>query len=76
MFDHMTQRQKDLLLAQVMYRIKPEDRRHLMREIPDAYSAWCGTQVVKVVRVSDGVDIDDLGTEVVQLKVTTSEAQR
>jgi len=52
--DGMTTRQKDLLLMQLMYRVKPEERGLLMREIPDAYNAWCGSQIVSVVRVSDG----------------------
>lgn len=51
---NMTERQKDLLLMQLMYRAKPEDRAHLMREVPDAYNAWCGGDVVQVVIVSDG----------------------
>jgi len=51
---NMTDRQKDLLLATLMYRAKPEDRAHLMREVPDAYNAWCGGPVVQVTIVSDG----------------------
>jgi hypothetical protein len=50
----MTSRQKELLLMQCMYRITPEQRFHLMREVPDAYNAYCGNPVVRVVRVSDG----------------------
>lgn len=52
--DSMTMRQKDLLLMQCMYRITPEQRGHLMREVPDAYNAWCDSNVVQVIRVSDG----------------------
>lgn len=51
---NMTERQKDLLLAALMYRVLPEGRAHLMREVPDAYNAWCGTAVVQVSLVSDG----------------------
>lgn len=50
----MTERQKTLLLEACMFRINMEQRGHLMREVPDAYNAWCGNTVVKVVRVSDG----------------------
>ena len=48
MIDHMTTRQKELLLVQCMYRITPDQRRHLMREVPDAYNAWCQSPVVSV----------------------------
>jgi len=51
---NMTDRQKDLLLAALMYRVLPEGRAHLMREVPDAYNAWCGGNVVEVRIVSDG----------------------
>ena len=50
----MTDRQKTLLLEACMYRVTPEQRGFLMREVPDAYNAWCGNAVVQVVRVSDG----------------------
>jgi hypothetical protein len=52
--ENMTSRQKDLLLMQCMFRVNPEQRRHLMIEVPDAYNAWCGNDVVQVVRTSDG----------------------
>jgi hypothetical protein len=55
---NMTERQKDLLLAALMYRVLPEGRAHLMREVPDAYNAWCGGTVVQVVRASDGKVIE------------------
>ena len=52
--ENMTTRQKDLLLMTLMYRLKPEGRAHLMREVPDAYNAYCDREVVRVIRVSDG----------------------
>lgn len=56
---NMTTRQKDLLLAALMYRVLPEGRAHLMREVPDAYNAWCGNNaVVQVVRTSDGKPVE------------------
>ena len=50
-------RQCELLLDALMYRIKPEGRALLMRELPDAYNAYCGRDVARVVRVSDGEPI-------------------
>jgi len=47
--DTMTSRQKDLLLLQLMYRVTPEQRRHLMREVPDAYNAYCGSRIAVVM---------------------------
>ena len=52
--DGITVRQKDLLLMQLMYRCTPQQRGHLMREVPDAYNAYCGSAVVQVIRTSDG----------------------
>lgn len=52
--ENMTTRQKELLLEACMHRILPDQRRHLMREVPDAYNAYCGFEVVRVSRVSDG----------------------
>ena len=53
--ENMTTRQKDLLLMQCMYRVTPEQRGFLMAETPDAYNAWCGSEVVTVSRTSDDV---------------------
>lgn len=55
--DDMTTRQKELLLAACMHRISLDQRGYLMREVPDAYNAYCGRPVVKVVRVSDGEEM-------------------
>lgn len=56
----MTNRQKELLLQQCMYRVTPEQRGFLMLEVPDAYNAWCGRPVVSVIRNSDGVPVEEL----------------
>lgn len=44
----MTDRQKDLLLTALMYRATPDVRGAVMREVPDAYNAYCGREVVSV----------------------------
>lgn len=58
--ENMTNRQKELLLQQCMYRVTPEQRGFLMLEVPDAYNAWCGRPVVSVIRNSDGVPVEEL----------------
>lgn len=50
----MTTRQVELLMEACMFRINPEQRRAIMREVPDAYNAYCGYDVVQVSKVSDG----------------------
>lgn len=35
------------------YRMKPEDRAQLMRDLPSVYNAVCGWDVVKVVHAED-----------------------
>lgn len=51
---NMTNREKELLLEACMHRVTPEQRGFLMREVPMAYNAYCGSQIVRVVRSSDG----------------------
>jgi len=58
MFDHMTQRQKDLLLAQCMYYLTMDQRHKIMREIPQAYNAWCQREVMLVVNKSEQQEAD------------------
>lgn len=44
------------LLDALMYILKPEDRATIMRRVPEAYNAYVGREVVKVVR-ADGTDL-------------------
>lgn len=41
------------LLDALMYRLSPEDRAVLMGELPAAYNAYVGGEVVQVVRRAD-----------------------
>lgn len=46
------------LLDTVFHYMGQELRGRLMVECPAAYNAYCGREVVKVVRTSDGTDIE------------------
>lgn len=56
----MTSHQQEQLIEALMYRVSQEQRAHVMREVPDAYNAYCRMRrpgvapIVEVVRVSDG----------------------
>lgn len=47
---------KDLVLAVLAHHLTPDLRRKVMEEVPQAYNAWVGQDVVRVERVSDGAD--------------------
>ncbi len=55
----MTHLQTELLLAVVKSYMQPEMRRHLMRECPAAYNAFCERTVV-------GSQVIDTGSPVIQ----------
>ena len=44
---------KDQLLAVLFHYMDQPLRRKAMREAPDAYNAYCGRAIVRVVRTSD-----------------------
>ena len=48
----MREYHKDQVLAVVKYYLKPELRRIIMREVPEAYNAWVGRTVMMTERVS------------------------
>jgi hypothetical protein len=50
----VTDHQKDQLISSLMYYLPMDIRGKVMREVPDAYNAYCGYTVVEVVRASDG----------------------
>jgi hypothetical protein len=50
----MTDHEKDMVLAAVKHYMKPDLRARVMREVPDAYNAWVGRDVVDVVSVNGG----------------------
>jgi hypothetical protein len=52
-FDALTREQSKQMLEFFMHRVSPEQREELAGTLPAAYNAWCGSQVVKVVSVSD-----------------------
>ena len=52
-FDGMTREQQEQMLAWFMHRVGPDQREELAGTLPAAYNAWCGSQVVQVVSVSD-----------------------
>jgi L-asparaginase II len=47
--DTMTTREKEILLSACMYYMTGEMRAKVMREVPGAYNAYCGREVVKVI---------------------------
>lgn len=50
----MTDHEKDLVLEVVKHYLPMDLRAKVMREIPLAYNAWMGMEVMKSVRISDG----------------------
>jgi len=56
---NLTSMQKDQLLQFFFYHMPFEQRERLMAELPRAYNAACGRQVVKVVNVAHASDGSD-----------------
>lgn len=54
MSDNMTTHQKEQLLAALMYYLEPATRRRIMRELPEAYNAWCGRTILTVTHTETG----------------------
>lgn len=52
----MTNHEKDLVLAVVKHHMRPELRRIVMTQVPQAYNAWVGREVTLVVR-ADGTTL-------------------
>ena len=44
----MTDHQRQQLLDALMHYVGPDVRRKVMRELPLAYNAYCGREIVKV----------------------------
>lgn len=53
----MTDHEKDQVLAVLKHHMSMDLRATVMREVPAAYNAWVGREVVTVVRASDGSTI-------------------
>lgn len=49
----MTDEQKDQMLGFLTHRMEGELRGRLMRALPEAYNAFCGEEIVRVVRAKD-----------------------
>ena len=49
----MTRHEMELLLAVIKQHMDQDLRGKVMREVPLAYNAWCGRDVVQITRVSD-----------------------
>jgi hypothetical protein len=49
---NLTDTQKDQLLAFFAFNLSMEMRGRLMVELPMAYNAWCGREVVRVLHVN------------------------
>lgn len=47
----MTTHEMEMLLAAIGYRLTPEIRRAVMREIPGIYNKWIGFEVMRVTEV-------------------------
>ena len=52
--EYMNNHEKDLVLAVVKHYMKPELRRIVMTQVPQAYNAWMSGEYTEVRRVSDG----------------------
>jgi hypothetical protein len=44
----------ELLLTVIKQHMDMDLRAKVMREVPQAYNAWCGHEIVKVIHASDG----------------------
>lgn len=51
--DNMTDHQRRQLLDALMHHLTPETRRKVMREVPQAYNAYCGREIVHVTTPTD-----------------------
>jgi hypothetical protein len=51
---HAKQMHKDMILALLVHHMSQQTRQMLMLECPAAYNDLCGSEVVRVHRVSDG----------------------
>ena len=51
--DSMSTHEKDLLLMALMYRVTPDIRRKVMQEVPGAYNAYFGREIVQVLPSSE-----------------------
>ena len=49
----MTQHEMELLLTVVKHHMDMDLRAKVMRSVPQAYNAWMGSEIVKVVHTSD-----------------------
>jgi hypothetical protein len=45
----MTNHEKDLLLDSLMHYLTPDIRRKVMHEVPSAYNAYCGREIVVTI---------------------------
>ena len=45
------------LLEACFYRMSQEARADVMRQVPEAYNAYFGREIVKVVRTEDGSEL-------------------
>lgn len=43
-----------MLLDSVLHYIGPDIRRKVMSEVPKAYNAYCGSEIIQVVHTNDG----------------------
>lgn len=50
----MSNHHKDQLIGALMYYLPMEVRAKIMRDVPAAYNAYCGSEVVVVTVKSDG----------------------
>jgi hypothetical protein len=56
-YNNIKAHHKDQLLTVLSYYMSQEIRQKLMLECPAAYNAWCGYEVVEVVRTVNGTKI-------------------
>lgn len=59
-FDNCTREQQKQLLDWFFYRVKPGQRWELMQDLPSAYNAYVGQDVVQVVSVETGQPVADM----------------
>lgn len=57
--DKLSTRHKDMLLETLMHYADGDMRARLMSEVPAAYNAWCGREVVSTVLTGDGLVVRD-----------------
>jgi hypothetical protein len=59
-FDNLTREQQKQLLEWFFHRVQPGQRCLLMQDLPAAYNAYHGDEIVQVVNVKTGQSVESM----------------